>query len=125
MAPNDLSDVESDCSAGSNDSVFCSLREAFRIRDIVSSPQVDIWLANVDDCPRDDEYEARYLEPDPNRRIDNYRLPCKNAVELGLCMGDSVWLPGWWHDCKGHYICTSCDMSAPQVREGLRRFRER
>lgn len=109
LALDDLPDDESDWDVC--DSVFF----ASAIDKITSSPYIDLWLNNAVRGPRDLDYEAERLEPDPYN--GGFRLPCKNS-EFSLCLDvQGGWLPQEWWEMKGVYVCRTCDMMAPEVRE--------
>ena len=54
--------------------------------------------------PRDLEYEKNNVGFCECNQEDGDGIKCKNYE---LC--ESV-LPNWWYECKGHYICTNCDI---------------
>jgi len=51
---------------------------------------------------RDLEYEKNNIGYD--YQYPEGRIKCKNYE---LC---NTVLPDWWYECKGHYICTNCDI---------------
>jgi hypothetical protein len=54
---------------------------------------------------RDFDYENNNIGYDCQyTKADGGGIKCKNYI---VC--DSV-LPKWWFECKGHYLCTRCDM---------------
>lgn len=59
---------------------------------------------------RDLVYENSNKIFDVSTETNGYK--CKNFI---LCNGT---LPSWWWDCKGHYLCTNCDVMFEKLQGG-------